>query len=167
MEAVFFYIFAFITTFCVLFMILQKNPVASAISLVASFFGLAAIYILLDAPFVAALQILVYAGAIMVLFIFVIMLLNLKDSELTIDKLNLKRISVIVIGLALFSFLSWQFSKIPLDEASQFKAVAADFGSAKEVGKLMFSEYVVAFEVIGVLLLVGIVGAILLGRREN
>ena len=166
MEPTLFYIIAFLVTALVVTMIFLRNPVSCAISLVASFFGLAAIYVLLDAHFVATLQILVYAGAIMVLFIFVIMLLNLKDSELTTDKFNLKRSLIVLIGLGLFSFLTWQFSKIPMDKVTSFKPVEAGFGNAKEVGKLMFSEYVIAFEVIGVLLLVGLVGAVVLAKRK-
>lgn len=163
-----FYILAFITTAAVVFMIVQKNPVSSAVCLVASFFSLAGIYVLLDAHFVATLQILVYAGAIMVLFIFVIMLLNLKEHELTLDKFNLKRALVLLVGLGLFGFLAWQFLKIPQDpDKPLFPETSGGFGTVQEVGKLMFTHYVVAFEIIGVLLVVGMVGAILLGRREE
>lgn len=159
-----FYILSFLTVFFVLLMILQKNPVGSALSLVLSFFSLAGLYVLLEAHFVAAVQILVYAGAIMVLFIFVIMLLNLKDDELVSDKLNFKRVTVFFIGMALFVFLALRFAKIP---AGAFTELSSDFGTAKAVAKLMFTTYVVPFEVIGVLLLVGIVGAIVLGSRED
>jgi NADH-quinone oxidoreductase subunit J len=159
-----FYILSFLTVFFVLLMILQKNPVGSALSLVLSFFSLAGLYVLLEAHFVAAVQILVYAGAIMVLFIFVIMLLNLKNDELVHDKLNFKRMTVFLIGMALFVFLALRFAKIP---AGAFTELSPDFGTAKAVAKLMFTTYVVPFEVIGVLLLVGIVGAIVLGGRED
>lgn len=148
----------------VILMIFQKNPISSAVCLIGSFFSLAALYAMLDAHFVAVLQILVYAGAIMVLFIFVIMLLNLQKGELTIDKLNLPRMSVFIIGGGLFVFLSFMFRKIP---SVPFKQVPENFGTAQSVGKIMFSEYVIPFEVIGILLLVGIVGAVLMGRREE
>lgn len=168
MEPIAFYILATITTTLILLMIFQTNPVSSALCLVASFFSLAGLYVLLDAHFVAILQILVYAGAIMVLFIFVIMLLNLKKEELVYDRINFKRILVAIIGMELFAFLSWQFMKIPYDaEKMAFKPVADGFGTAEAVGKLIFSNYVIPFEVIGLLLLAGIVGSILLGRREE
>lgn len=168
MQPIAFYILASITTTMVVLLIVQKNPLSSAVCLVTSFFSLAGIYILLDAHFVATMQILVYAGAIMVLFIFVIMLLNLKEHELTEDKFNLKRAFVLLLGLGLFGFLSWQFLKIPQDSTKPaFPALTPEFGTVKEVGKLLFGNYVVAFEIIGVLLLVGMVGAILLGRREE
>lgn len=168
MQPIAFYILAFITTAMVMMVILQKNPISSAVCLVVSLFSLAGIYILLDAHFVATMQILVYAGAIMVLFIFVIMLLNLKEHELTLDKFNLKRALVMLVGLALSSFLAWQFIKIPQDPAkSAFPEISVEFGTVKEVGKLLFGNYVVAFEIIGILLLVGMVGAIMLGRREE
>lgn len=164
MEPIVFYIAGTLTLLFIILMIFQKNPVASAISLVASFFSLAVLYISLEAHFVATLQILVYAGAIMVLFIFVIMLLNLKTEELTHERFNLQRAAVVLFGLSFFGFLAYYFSKIPL---VSFEAVESGFGTAKEIGKLMFSEYVVAFEVIGLLLLVGIVGAILLGKKHS
>lgn len=164
MNPVFFYSFATITVLMVIVMIVQKNPISSAICLVASFFSLAALYVMLEAHFVATLQILVYAGAIMVLFIFVIMLLNLKDDELIQDKINVKRLGVAFVGLTLFFFLALRFAKIP---AAVFGTTSENFGTAESIGKLMFSDYVIPFELIGILLLVGIVGAILLGRRES
>src|SRR5687768_8663482 len=128
MEPLVFYIAAFITVFAVVMMIFQSNPVASAIYLVLSFFSLAGIYVTLSAHFVAALQILVYAGAIMVLFIFVIMLLNLKDDELVYDRLNLKRVLVALLGLGLFGFMANLIFKIP---SVEFAALPENFGTAE------------------------------------
>lgn len=148
----------------VVLMIFQKNPLSSALCLVVSLFTLAVLYVVLSAHFVAVLQILVYAGAIMVLFIFVIMLLNLKRDELTTEHLDWPRLTVAVIGLGLFAFLAFKFVNIPTVD---FPKTGPEFGTAKAVGRLMFSEYVVFFEIIGILLLIGIVGAVLLGRGEN
>ena len=144
-------------------MIFQANPVASAIYLILSFFSLAVIYVLLEAPFVAALQILVYAGAIMVLFIFVIMLLNLKNDEISYEKPNAKALGITLLGLGLFGFLAHYLCKIP---AVGFVASPSDFGSVQGVAALMLTDYVVPFEVMGILLLVGLVGAIVLGRKD-
>jgi NADH-quinone oxidoreductase subunit J len=164
MEEFFFYLFASVTVGLILLMIVQDSPVASAMCLVGAFFGLAGLYVLLSAPFVAVMQILVYAGAIMVLFIFVIMLLNLKEHELVYDRMNLKRVVVLFIGLGLFAFLTKLFLRIPKVE---FAAVEESFGTVKEVGRTMFVNYLIPFELIGILLLVGLVGAVLLGRREE
>ncbi len=149
-------------------MICQKNPIVSALCLVASFFGLAGLYVMLDAHFVATLQILVYAGAIMVLFIFVIMLLNLKDTELSFEKIGTPQVLSIFAGLGFFGFAAFKFMQLPVSpkSASGFLPVTEGFGTVENLGTLMFGEYVIAFEVIGILLLVGIVGAILLGQRE-
>ncbi|MBU0505528.1 MAG: NADH-quinone oxidoreductase subunit J [bacterium] len=145
-------------------MILQKNPIASATCLVISFFSLAALFALLNAHFVAVLQILVYAGAIMVLFIFVIMLLNLKKSELMHEKMSRLSFFAIIIGLGLFSFLMMKFFLIP---QIFFGEISPSFGTAQEVGQSMFTQYAIPFELIGILLLVGIIGAVLLGRKDT
>lgn len=164
MEPIFFYIFAALSVGLVVLMILQDNPVTSAICLVGAFLGLAGLYVLLSAHFIAVMQLLVYAGAIMVLFIFVIMLLNLKENELVYDRINFKRILVLAIGMGLFGFMSYFFVKIP---DAPFADVSAEFGTVKEVGRVMFLRYLVPFEIVGILLLVGLVGAVMLGRRED
>ena len=164
MEALLFYIFGGLAVVMVVFMILKTNPVTCALSLVVAFFGLSGLYILLDAPFVAALQILVYAGAIMVLFIFVIMFLNLTPEELKEDRVTRPRL---VAGLVLFlstlglavKYLDWQ--------TLSFQPAPEGFGEAAPVGRLMFTEYLVPFEIVSILLLVAIVGVFVLGRREG
>lgn len=163
-ESLVFYVASAISVLAVLLMIFQKNPVTSAVFLILSFFGLAVVYLTLDAHFVAALQILVYAGAIMVLFMFVIMLLNLKDEELVYEKLGSNAIVAVLISGTLFSFLAYYFFSI---QTEAFPEVVAGFGTAKAVGKSLMSDYVLAFELIGVLLLVGLIGAVLLGKREE
>ena len=163
-ESIVFYAAGFLTVLCIVLMILQTNPVASAICLVASFFCLAVVYVTLSAHFVAALQILVYAGAIMVLFIFVIMLLNLQDDEIVRDKLSVRNVVVFFVGLGLFALFVSFVWHLP---AVGFKPVVQNFGEATEVSRLMLTEYVVPFEVLGILLLAGLVGAVMLGRRED
>jgi len=164
MEPYTFYTLSTITVLAILFMIFQRNPISSAVFLVLSFFSLAGLYAALSAHFVAVLQILVYAGAIMVLFIFVIMLLNLRSEELTNDKINWPRFSILAVALGLFGFLAYHFNKIP---KVSFPKVDSYFGTAEEIGEIIFSKYVIPFELIGLLLLVGIVGAVLLGRQEE
>ncbi len=170
MDQILFYAFASIVIFSIFFMIIAKNPVTSAIFLVVSFFGLAGLYAQLEAHFIATLQILVYAGAIMVLFIFVIMLLNLKDNELTSGRINFYSILGVLAGFAVFGFLGLQFVKLPLNQsqnAGVFTPVTSDFGTVKNIGNILFTQYAIPMQFIGILLLVGIVGAILLGRREE
>ena len=162
-----FYISGALTVLFVVLMLVQNNPVSSAIYLVLSFFSLAAVYVTLDAHFIAALQILVYAGAIMVLFVFVIMLLNLKPSELSFDQVKPKSLSVGVLSLVFLGLMVNLIRKIPNVTELQFTPVNSAFGTAKAVGALMLNDYVVAFEVMGVLLTVGLIGAVLLGRSEN
>lgn len=161
-----FYISATLTVFFVVAMLCQSNPVASAICLVLSFFSLSAVYITLEAHFIAVLQILVYAGAIMVLFVFVIMLLSLKPSELSFDKIKLKSLLIVSVSLGFLALLVTSITKIPHVNEVQFTPVSAEFGTAKAVGALLINNYVVAFEVMGVLLTVGLIGAVLLGRRD-
>lgn len=163
-ESIFFYGFSLITVVTVILMIVQRNPVSSALCLVASFFSLAALYVLLQAHFVATLQILVYAGAIMVLFIFVIMLLNLREDELSVDRFTISRLSVIFFAILTAGVLGFKFLSIPVQN---FKEVTTEFGTAKSVGALIFQNYIVPFEIMGLMLLVGIVGAILLGRQSH
>lgn len=146
-----------------LLMIFQTNPVASAIYLVGAFFGLAALYVLLSAPFVAVLQVLVYAGAIMVLFTFVIMLLNIRKEELVYDRVTWRKTAVVLTALFFAGFLIWHFLKIPV---VPFAPVEEGFGEVHKVGRLMFSKYLIPFELTSVLLLVAIIGALVLGKKE-
>lgn len=173
MNPVVFYILAAFTVIPVVLMIVQHNPVASAICLVAAFFGLAGLYVLLDAHFVAVIQLLVYAGAIMVLFIFVIMLLNLKEHELVHDRVNVGTVAAFLAGLALFGILLSVFVSIPRVDANgkvlSFAPVPEGYGTVREVGRLLYDVaqgYVVPFELVAILLLVGLVGAVMLGRRD-
>lgn len=162
-ETVLFYIFSSITVLMVLLMIFQTNPIASAMFLVFAFFSLAALYVLLQAPFVAMLQIMVYAGAVMVLFIFVIMLLNLHRDELERERFHWKQAGLIAMALAFAGFLINHFVKIPV---LPFREVSASFGEVASVGKVLFSDYVIPFELTSILILVAVIGAVLLGKKE-
>jgi len=162
-EALFFYGFGAMTVVMVLFMIFQTNPVASAVYMVFAFFGLSALYVLLQAPFVAVLQVLVYAGAIMVLFIFVIMLLNLRKEDLYYDRISWRKIGVGVLAAVFLAFMSCYMIKV---KVQPFYELPADFGTPQAVGRLMFLTYLVPFEITSLLLLVAIIGAVMLGRKE-
>ncbi len=163
-EAFFFYLFAAMAVAMVFLVVLQTNPVASALSLVFGLFGLAGLYVLLDAPFVAVLQVLVYAGAIMVLIIFVIMLLKLRPEDLIEDKVSWGKAGVVLFGSAFAFFLSSTVIDVPFES---FREVSATFGSPREVGRLLFTKYLVPFELTSILLLVAMIGILVLGRRED
>jgi NADH-quinone oxidoreductase subunit J len=144
-----------------LVVVLHRNPVVGALSLVASFFALAVMYVLLEAPFLAALQVIVYAGAIMVLFLFVIMLLNLshapEPSTRPIQQfLGYTSSAAFLIGLVYY------IGKYAVTSSRPEGAFQAD---ARTIGIRMFEAYVFPFEMVSILLLAAIVGALYLSGR--
>jgi NADH-quinone oxidoreductase subunit J len=141
-----------------------NNAVRSALCLVLNFFVLAFVYFTLNAEMLGIMQIIVYTGAIMVLFLFVIMLLNLGAPQLLRDKDDPKVFAGISLGVALFALLGSQllpsFLKITTPNAPK------DFGAPANLGRALFTNYVIPFEAVSVLLLVGVVGSILLAKRK-
>ena len=166
----FFYAFAGIAIAFSLSVVLKENPVGSAFSLVMVFFSFAGIYALLDAHLIAALQILVYAGAIMVLFIFVIMLLNADVPTFDVARSHLGfRIASAALCLVLFGLFVWAIKESPQVAASGAftpEAVEAAGGNTRVLSELMFSEYILPFELTSVLLLAAIVGAVAIAKRR-
>jgi len=159
------YLFSGLAVLFAISTILQKNPVYSAASLIGVMVMLACNYVLLNAEFIAAIQIIVYVGAIMVLFVFVIMLLNLERAKR--EKLLISRRAVgVLLGLALSLKLAMvgYASKI-LIESGRLK-IPEGMGSTQVIGKYLFSNYLLPFEVASLVLLVGLIGAIVLGKRE-
>jgi NADH-quinone oxidoreductase subunit J len=152
-------------------MVTRRNPVASLLFLVLTFFSLAAIYVLLGAHFIAAIQIIVYAGAIMVLFLFVIMLLNLGHDYQADLRGGLWVVGGFVTA-GLIGYLVWQAlgSAPPTATAGVGAAqIAADVERLNAVGAIaypLFRNYIVPFELLGILLLVAIIGAVLLAKRR-
>jgi NADH-quinone oxidoreductase subunit J len=148
----------------VFLMVFQTNPIASAMCLVAALFGLAGVYILLSAPFVGMLQVLVYAGAIMVLFIFVIMLLKLRPEDLEGDRVTGGKF---LMTCGAFVFILFLGTHMSLLTAKPFGPVDADFGSPHAVGELLFLKYLVPFEIVSFLILASILGVVLLASRKE
>lgn len=139
-----------------------RNPVRSALNLVANFFALAVLYLFLYAQFVAAVQIIVYAGAIMVLFLFTIMLLNLGSPSELSERGEIKR--PVTWGLALlFVIVLAGGVFVRLGEA---QPAADDLGTVQMVGKYLFTDWVYPFELTSILLLIAIVGAIVMAKRR-
>jgi NADH-quinone oxidoreductase subunit J len=162
----FFFLAAFAVTSAVL-MIVQRNPVMSAIYLIANFFCLAALYLLLRAQLLAVLQVVVYTGAIMVLVIFVIMLLNLGDEEHLVERLNLRIIIgvVLVFGLLLeFMYLFGVSSQEGMPAVLHPNAAAN--GTAESMGAALFGRFLFPFEMTSLLLLAAIVGAVILAKKK-
>ncbi len=163
MSLVFFYVFAVLTVLSAIAVISFRNTLSSAFALVLTLFGVACLYALLEAHFLAAMQVLVYAGAVMVLFLFVIMLMNLGRGEILKIKMSFAGVVGILIGGYLATILVLRLSYL----SEPFSASAEDFGTIKDVGRLMFSEYLVPFELASFLLLIAIVGVVVLARRET
>lgn len=166
----FFYVFAGLALAGAALVILKKNPVASAFSLVMVFFCFAGIYAALDAHLIAALQIFVYAGAIMVLFIFVIMLLNADSPSFDLGRSHIAvKIGASIAAFLLFCIFVWAFKESKLTtNIAEFTSERIDAagGNTQVISELMFSEYILPFELTSVLLLASIIGAVALAKRK-
>jgi NADH-quinone oxidoreductase subunit J len=160
-----FFVFAVCGIASALFMVTRKSPVSAAVSLITHFFCLSGLYLTLQAQLLAALQILVYAGAIMVLVTFVIMLLNLGDEHKFGEKLGLRgALSLIFTGL-----LGIQITAFFLMQRSELKGVSPNaeiIGSVNELGRVLFTDYLFPFEAVSLLLLAAVVGAVVLAKRN-
>jgi NADH-quinone oxidoreductase subunit J len=148
-------------------MVVVKTPVRSVLSLVLTFFGLAILSVQLAAPFIAALQVIVYAGAILVLFLFVIMLLNLQQEAAEKDERPVQRVLGLIAALGLGGLLTGAILKSGSPTVNPNPApVIPSNDEIPILGKLLFSDYLLAFEALSVLLLVAAVGALVLSKRR-
>jgi NADH-quinone oxidoreductase subunit J len=174
-DAILFYVFGAVTIVASLLVVGQRSPIYSVLLLIVSFGALAGLYVLLDAPFLAVVQIIIYAGAIMVLFLFVVMLLNAPYEKVPADlqrrwPAHGPRRAGAVLGLALLVELAWslwraggaQETQAAFSSARNAQAVT----SVRNIGHVLFAEYGFAFEVTSVLILVAMVGAVVLAKRE-
>lgn len=159
-------LFAIMALGSAIMMITRRSPITSAIYLIVNFFSISGIYLMLRAQFVAIIQILVYAGAIMVLFLFVIMLLNLSGEKKITETLTYKKLSAILLVLFLFSSLAittfFNFVK-------KFPAInpnAEIMGTIQSVGRELYTVYSFPFELVSFILLAAIVGAIVLAQKK-
>ena len=147
---------------CAISIVAQRNPLYSAISLIGVFISLACLYVTLSAPFIAAVQVIVYAGAIMVLVVFVIMLLNVDQAER--QPRRLRSLVPIALGLAAILFAEATFM-IFFVRASQSTSTISNVGLTSSIGTGLFTSYLLPFEITSILLLMAIVGAMSLARR--
>jgi NADH-quinone oxidoreductase subunit J len=167
METAAFYIFAAITILASIGVIGQRNPMHSVMLLITSFGALAGLYVLLDAPFTAVTQIIIYAGAIMVLFLFVVMLLNAAREEPSprgfLSPTSMRYGVILSVLLAVEAL--WAVSRLDLH---LFDETTADsVSSVTNIGRSLFTKHAFAFEATSILILVAMVGAIVLARKET
>ena len=166
LEFLMFFFVAAAAVTTALLMVMQRNPVMSAIFLIANFFCIASLYLLLHAQLLAVLQVLVYAGAIMVLVVFVIMLLNLGDERALAGRLSLRAIVAVVVSAALLVELLYVFGSLAWnDSPPAVGANAGHIGSVEGMGEALFGKFLLPFEVTSLLLLAAIIGAVVLARR--
>ena len=165
MQDLFFYLFAFLTLLCAFLVVanpFSRDPVTSAMFLVLTIVSMAGLFVLLHAFFLAAVQILVYAGAVMVLFLFVIMLLDLKEEQR-------RRVNGfgVVTGVISIAAIAAIFVKAIFESpAPGGDATPTLEGATKPLGRMLFNDYVLPFEILSVLLLVAMVGVILLSKKD-
>ncbi|MBL7979981.1 MAG: NADH-quinone oxidoreductase subunit J [Bacteroidetes Order II. Incertae sedis bacterium] len=164
MELIFFFIMAALSVLSALSVVFAKSPVHSVLSLIVTFFLLSGQYVLLNAQFVAIVNLIVYAGAIMVLFLFVLMLLNLKD-EAEPQKSNLVRLSVTIsAGMLLLTLMGSLRGVMAIPPPPPQSATV---GLVENLGKILFSDFVVPFEIASILFIAAMVGAVLIGKRNK
>ncbi len=163
MEQIIFFIVAAIAVASAVSFVFAKNPMYAILSLIVTMFSIAALYIILNAQFLGIVQIIVYAGAIMVLFLYILMMLNLSKEDESKKQNLMKFIGVFSAGLLLIGILGayrgFTFQPVAVD-------VSADIGLTKNLGRLLFNEYVLPFELASILILAGIVSAVLIGKKD-
>lgn len=169
MDVIAFYAFAAIAVVSSLLVVGQRNPMHSVMLLIVSFGGLSGLYVLLDAPFTAVTQIIIYAGAIMVLFLFVVMLLNVPREETTSIAMlvgptgrRVGAVLAVVFGVEIL----WALSRVGVTPFGQDPA-AESVSSVASIGVGLFRDHVFAFEATSVLILIAMVGAVVLARKER
>jgi NADH-quinone oxidoreductase subunit J len=164
MLALLFILFAGMAVGCAISMVVQRNPLYSAISLIGVFISLACLYVMLAAPFIAAVQVIVYAGAIMVLVVFVIMLLNVEEEER--QPVRLRTLVPIAVALAAVFFAETAFIIFFVQASPATPAGGpSDVGLTSSIGSGLFTTYLLPFEITSILLLMAVVGAMTLARR--
>ena len=174
-DTILFYLLAGVAIVASALVIGQRNPMHSIMLLIASFGALSGLYITLDAPFVAMAQIIVYAGAIMVLFLFVVMLLNAPQEDAAewdrthpLRRPGIGRFGALLAGL-LIAELGWALMRASalVEAPVAGRGDAAALGSVRALGRVLFTDYMFAFEATSILILVAMVGAVVLARREG
>ena len=161
METVLFILFGAVAVCGAIMVVTRKHPMASALYLILTLFAVAALFVLRQAHFLAAIQVIIYAGAVVVLFVFVIMLINVPEDRLPVERATTMRVlgvlaaGIFILESALLARRHW----MP-------KTPAAEVGTVEAVGRALFTDYLLAFEITSVLLLAAVIGAIALAKRK-
>ena len=163
MDVILFLIFALIAVVCAINVVVQTHPISSALSLVGVMGSLAVLYLLLGAEFIAAAQVIVYAGAIMVLFVFVIMLLNAGAETKKGRSYLIPGAPLLIVFLGLMAYYVQRYL-FPESTVVRFGGFTG--GGPKDIGNALFTTYLLPFEVTSILILVAIIGAVVLARKE-
>jgi NADH-quinone oxidoreductase subunit J len=162
MEAVLFILFGAIAVCGAIMVVTRKHPMASALYLILTLFAVAALFVLRQAHFLAAIQVIVYAGAVVVLFVFVIMLINVPEDRLPVERATTMRVlGVLAAGIFILE------SAVLARRYWMPKGPAAEVGTVEAVGRALFTDYLLAFEITSVLLLAAVIGAIALAKRKT
>lgn len=166
LPQLFFGYFAIVMIVLSILIITRRNPVHSVLWMIVLFFHIAAMYLFLNAEFLAAVQIILYAGGILVLFLFVIMMLNLKE-ELTAKRFIGEWTIGVALGVSILMFIFFKISDIAQGPVDEFTIEAIkEETHTKALGRVLFTDYILPFEIAGVILLVAIVGAIVLAKKK-
>ena len=167
-QQLIFLFLAAVAVFAAFNVILQRNPIYSALALIVTMCALSGTFLLLDAQFVAAMQVIVYAGAVMVLFVFVIMLLNVRTEEARQDRVKyLKIVTPLLFGVLLVEVFFIARSVTTAAPLLVTKAGEHPYGTIENIGEAMFSNYLFPFEATSVLILMAMVGALVLARKRS
>ncbi|KIA85938.1 NADH-quinone oxidoreductase subunit J family protein [Kaistella jeonii] len=163
MEQILFFFVALVAITSAVYFVFARNPLYSILSLIVTMFSIAGLYILLNAQFLGIVQIIVYAGAIMVLFLYILMMLNLNKADESKKQNLMKFAGVFSAGLLLIAILG-AFRGFKVEAAAA--NVDSSVGLTKSLGRLLFNEYVLPFELASILIFAGIVGAVLIGKKD-
>jgi NADH-quinone oxidoreductase subunit J len=162
-ETFTFFLFAIPLVATAVGVVLARNPIYAAMNLVAAFFFLAGIYVLLVAHLIAFMQILVYAGAVMVLFLFVIMLLSRGDEHLVKERYRAMQVAGALGAIGLAGVLAWAITDVAVTSPA---GIGPDFGTVKAVGQVLYTRFLFPFEATSLLLLAAIVGAVVVAKER-
>jgi len=166
LEIILFFVFAIIAAVSAILMITRSNPVFSALFLILNFAALAGLYLLLNAQFIAVTQVIVYAGAIMVLFLFVIMLLKPEHEKLFSIHPKIKIFAVVIAALVFLQLIYLIFLSKPSSSENPAVAASVKAGTIEEIGRELYTNYILPFEAAGYLLLAATIGALVLAKKK-
>lgn len=166
-ELILFIFFALTAAVSAVIMITRPNPVISAIFLIINFFALAGLYLILHAQFISVVQVIVYAGAIMVLFLFVLMLLNAKnEADILSGKNKIKIFAIVISGLVFAQIAYLIFFSSPSQALNPDAALSVQAGTVEQIGRELYTNYLLPFEAAGFLLLASTIGALVLAKKH-